>query len=157
MSQQDYDVIIIGAGLPARHGQPRRGTGQARRRAGEEHGRKIHLQLTLCLRHFHINFTGLDAPEDMLRPRSTPRPMASREGPGPRRRQGRPPADAMLKGEGIDIVNLGGYGTNVLSPPWRTGYGLTWQNYGADIALQRLEANLLKRQGGFCAAPARRR
>ncbi len=52
-----------------------------------------------------------------------------------------------LKDEGIDIVDLGGYGTNVLSPPWRTGYGLTWQNYGADIALQRLEANLLKRQG----------
>jgi fumarate reductase flavoprotein subunit len=35
----------------------------------------------------------------------------------------------------------------VLSPPWRTGFGLTWQDYGADIALQRLEANLLKRQG----------
>jgi fumarate reductase flavoprotein subunit len=52
-----------------------------------------------------------------------------------------------LKAEGIELVNLGGYGTNVLSPPWRTGYGLTWQNYGADVALQRLEANFLKRQG----------
>ena len=47
----------------------------------------------------------------------------------------------------IELVNLGGYGTNVLSPPWRTGYGLTWENFGADVALQRLEANFLKRQG----------
>ena len=52
-----------------------------------------------------------------------------------------------LKSEGIELVNLGGYGTNVLSPPWRTGYGLTWQNYGGDVALQRLEANFQKRQG----------
>ena len=52
-----------------------------------------------------------------------------------------------LKDEGIELVNLGSYGTNVLSPPWRTGFGLTWQNYGADIALQRLEANFQKRQG----------
>ena len=35
----------------------------------------------------------------------------------------------------------------MLAPPWREGFGLTWQNYGADVALQRLEANLSKRQG----------
>ena len=52
-----------------------------------------------------------------------------------------------LKSEGIELVNLGGYGTNVLSPPWRKGYGLTWKDYGADVALQRLEANFQKRQG----------
>ena len=52
-----------------------------------------------------------------------------------------------LKDEGIELVNLGSYGTNVLSPPWRVGFGLTWQNYGGDVALQRLEANFQKRQG----------
>ena len=35
----------------------------------------------------------------------------------------------------------------MLAPPWRKGYGLTWQDYGADLALQRLGANFRKRQG----------
>ena len=52
-----------------------------------------------------------------------------------------------LKSEGIDLVKLDNYQTNVLAPAWRKGYGLTWQDYGGDVALQRLEANLRKRQG----------
>ena len=62
-----------------------------------------------------------------------------------------------LKSEGIELVNLGGYGTNVLSPPWRNGSGLTWQNYGADVALQRLEANLPEAPGPHSARHARPR
>src|SRR5262249_51876458 len=30
---------------------------------------------------------------------------------------------------------------------WRKGYGLTWKDYGSDIALRRLGANFEKRQG----------
>lgn len=97
---------------------------------------------------FHINFTDLDTPEDALCVK-----IDAATGGFARKDLARAVAKdgrrlmAWLKSEGIDLVNLGGYGTNVLSPPWRTGFGLTWQNYGADIALQRLEANLLKRQG----------
>jgi len=35
----------------------------------------------------------------------------------------------------------------VLAPAWRKGFGLTWEGYGSDIALQRLGANFEKRQG----------
>ena len=97
---------------------------------------------------FHINFAGLDMPEDAL----TSKIDAATEGFA-RKDLARTVAKdgrrlmQWLKREGIQLVNLGGYGTNVLSPPWRKGYGLTWENYGADIALQRLEANFLKRQG----------
>jgi fumarate reductase flavoprotein subunit len=52
-----------------------------------------------------------------------------------------------LKSEGIDLVDLGGYQTNVLAPPWRKGFGLTWKGYAGDVALPRLEENLGQRQG----------
>jgi len=97
---------------------------------------------------FHINFTGLDTPEDTL----TARIDAATDGFA-RKDLARAVAKdgrrlmQWLKNEGIELVDLGGYGTNVLSPPWRKGFGLTWENYGGDVALQRLEANLLKRQG----------
>ena len=59
-----------------------------------------------------------------------------------------------LRGEGIELIDLGQYHTNVLSPPWRNGAGLNWNGYAGDVALQRLEANFEKRQG---AHPARHR
>jgi FAD binding domain len=52
-----------------------------------------------------------------------------------------------LKSEGIDLVDLGGYQTNVLAPAWRKGFGLTWRGYAGDVALARLEENLRQRQG----------
>jgi fumarate reductase flavoprotein subunit len=45
------------------------------------------------------------------------------------------------------VVKLDGYQTAVLAPAWRKGFGLTWKDYGSDIALQRLGANFEKRQG----------
>ena len=97
---------------------------------------------------FHINFTGLDTPEDTLcaKIETATDGFARKDLARAVAKDGRRLMQ-WLKREGIELVNLGGYGTNVLSPPWRTGYGLTWQNYGADIALQRLEANFRKRQG----------
>ena len=88
---------------------------------------------------FHINFAGLDAPEDTLCAK-----IDAATGGFARKDLARAVAKdgrrlmQWLKSEGIDIVNLGGYGTNVLSPPWRKGFGLTWENYGADIMMQRL-------------------
>jgi fumarate reductase flavoprotein subunit len=52
-----------------------------------------------------------------------------------------------LKSENVDVVKLDGYQTAVLAPAWREGFGLTWKDYGSDIALQRLGANFEKRQG----------
>ena len=97
---------------------------------------------------FHINFTGLDTPEDALCAKidAATDGFARKDLARAVAKDGRRLMQ-WLKSEGIELVNLGGYGTNVLSPPWRTGYGLTWQNYGADVALQRLEANFQKRQG----------
>jgi fumarate reductase flavoprotein subunit len=45
------------------------------------------------------------------------------------------------------VVKLDGYQTNVLAPAWRKGFGLTWKDYGSDIALQRLGAAFEKRHG----------
>ena len=52
-----------------------------------------------------------------------------------------------LKSEGVNLVNLGGYNTNVLAPAWRKGFGLTWKGYAGDVALERLEENFRNRQG----------
>src|SRR3977135_821160 len=52
-----------------------------------------------------------------------------------------------LKSEGIDLVDLGGFQTNVLAPPWREGFGLNWRGYAGDVALARLEENLRQREG----------
>src|SRR6185312_13462221 len=97
---------------------------------------------------FHINFTGLDTPENDLCANidTATNGFARKDLARAVAKDGRRLMQ-WLKDEGIELVNLGSYGTNVLSPPWRTGYGLTWENYGADVALQRLEANFLKRQG----------
>ena len=151
MSQVEsgYDVVIIGAGIA--------GLVTANRAA--ELGRRVVVLETstdekyICNSRyaygtFHINFAGLDMPEDALTAKidAATAGFARKDLARAVAKDGRRLMQ-WLKGEGIQLVNLGGYGTNLLSPPWRTGYGLTWENYGADIALQRLEANFLKRQG----------
>ena len=151
MSQAEsgYDIIIIGAGIA--------GLVTANRAA--ELGRRVAVLETstdekyICNSRyaygtFHINFAGLDMPEDALTAKidAATAGFARKDLARAVAKDGRRLMQ-WLKTEGIQLVNLGGYGTNVLSPPWRTGYGLTWENYGADVALQRLEANFLKRQG----------
>jgi fumarate reductase flavoprotein subunit len=148
-AESGYDIIIIGAGIA--------GLVTANRAA--ELGRRVAVleksteEKYICNSRyaygtFHINFTGLDTPEDTLTAKIATATAGFARGDLARAvaKDGRRLMQ-WLKAEGIELVDLGGYGTNVLSPPWRTGHGLTWQNYGADIALQRLEANFLKRQG----------
>jgi fumarate reductase flavoprotein subunit len=147
--ESGYDVIVIGAGIA--------GLVTANRAA--ELGRRVAVLETstdekyICNSRyaygtFHINFAGLDMPEDALTAKieAATAGFARKDLARAVAKDGRRLMQ-WLKAEGIQLVNLGGYGTNVLSPPWRTGYGLTWENYGADVALQRLEANFLKRQG----------
>ncbi|MEA2980397.1 MAG: hypothetical protein QOF91_168 [Alphaproteobacteria bacterium] len=147
--ESTYDVIIIGAGIAGL---------VTANRAAQLGKRTVVLEKSteekyICNSRyaygtFHINFTGLEAPEDELIDR-----IETATGGFARKDLARAVAKdgrrlmQWLRSEGIELVNLGGYGTNVLSPPWRSGFGLTWQNYGADVALQRLELNFGKRQG----------
>jgi fumarate reductase flavoprotein subunit len=149
MSQQDYDAIIIGAGIAGlvtanRAAQLGKHVAVLEKSAEE----KYICNSRYAYGTFHINFTGLDTPEDTLVAKidAATDGFARKDLARTVAKDGRRLMQ-WLKSEGIELVNLGSYGTNVLSPPWRTGYGLTWQNYGGDVALQRLEANLLKRQG----------
>ena len=155
----EYDVIIIGAGIAGLVTANRAAQLGLRAVVLEKSTEEKYLcNSRYAYGTFHINFTGLDTPEDDLCARidAATDGFARKDLARAVAKDGRR-LMLWLKDEGIELVNLGSYGTNVLSPPWRTGYGLTWENYGADIALQRLEANLLKRQGASCAARARRR
>ena len=97
---------------------------------------------------FHINYSDLEANEDALiaRIEAATEGCARKDLARAIAKDGRRLMQ-WLKSESIDVIRLDGYQTNVLAPAWRKGYGLTWQGYGSDIALQRLGANFEKRQG----------
>jgi fumarate reductase flavoprotein subunit len=149
MNEANYDVIVIGAGIAGLTTANR--AAQLGRRAvvlEKSTEDKYICNSRYAYGTFHINFTGLDAPEDALCAKidAATGGFARKDLARAVARDGRRLMQ-WLTSEGIEIVNLGGYGTNVLSPPWRKGHGLTWKDYGADVALQRLEANFQKRQG----------
>ena len=97
---------------------------------------------------FHINYSDLEQDEEALLARieNATEGHARKDLARVVARDGRRLMQ-WLKSEGIDVIRLDGYQTNVLAPAWRKGFGLTWKDYGADIALQRLGANLEQRQG----------
>src|ERR1700722_4804661 len=144
-----HDVIVIGAGIAGL---------VAANRSAQLGKRVIVLEKSkedryLCNSRytygtFHINFTDVAADEDVLFGKIE----ACTEGLAPKELARSIAKDGRrlmlwLKSEGIDLVDLGGYQTNVLAPPWRKGFGLTWRGYAGDVALARLEANLAQRQG----------
>src|SRR5262245_58666561 len=144
-----HDVIVIGAGIAGL---------VAANRAAQLGKRVLVLEKStdekyLCNSRytygtFHINYTDVAADEEVLFGRI----VACSEGHA---RQDLARAVARdgrrlmqwLRSEGLDLVDLGGYQTNVLAPPWRKGFGLTWRGYSGDVALTRLEENLRRRQG----------
>jgi fumarate reductase flavoprotein subunit len=144
-----HDVIVIGAGIAGL---------VAANRAAQLGKRVIVLEKSreekyLCNSRytygtFHINFSDVGADEDVLLGKIE----ACSEGHA-RKDLARAVAKdgrrlmQWLRSEGIDLVDLGGYQTNVLAPPWREGFGLTWRGYAGDVALARLEQNLRQRQG----------
>src|SRR3954462_3549566 len=145
----DTDVIIIGAGIAGL---------VTANRAAQLGKRVVVLEKStedkyICNSRYpygtiHINYSDLEAGEDSL----VARIEAATEGAARKdlaraiAKDGRR-LTQWLRSENIDLIRLDSYQTNVLAPPWRTGFGLTWKDYGSDIALQRLGANFAKRQG----------
>src|ERR1700757_2506341 len=144
-----HDVIVIGAGIAGL---------VAANRAAQLGKRVIVLEKSkddkyLCNSRytygtFHINFTDVAANEDVLfgKIEACTDGLARKDLARAIAKDGRRLMQ-WLKSEGIDLTNLGGYQTNVLAPPWREGFGLNWRGYGGDVALERLEENLRRRQG----------
>jgi fumarate reductase flavoprotein subunit len=149
MSDASYDVIVIGGGIAGL---------TAANRAAELGQRVVVLEKSaedqyLCNSRytygtFHINFSDVEADEGVLLRRIDAategfarQDLARAVAKNGRRLMG------WLRSEGVELVNLGEYQTNVLAPPWRKGYGLTWRGFAGDVALRRLEANFRKRQG----------
>src|SRR5580658_10943720 len=144
-----HDVIVIGAGIAGL---------VAANRSAQLGKRVIVLEKSkeekyLCNSRytygtFHINFTDVAADEDVLfdKIETCTEGLARKDLARAIAKDGRRLMQ-WLRSEGIDLVDLGGYQTNVLAPPWRKGFGLTWRGYAGDVALARLEANLAQRHG----------
>jgi fumarate reductase flavoprotein subunit len=144
-----HDVIVIGAGIAGL---------VASNRAAQLGKRVIVLEKSkeeryLCNSRytygtFHINYTDVAADEDVLfsKIEACSDGLARKDLARAIAKDGRRLVQ-WLKSEGIDLVDLGGFQTNVLAPPWREGFGLNWRGYAGDVALARLEENLRQRQG----------
>jgi fumarate reductase flavoprotein subunit len=144
-----YDVIVIGAGIAGL---------VAANRAAQLGKRVIVLEKSteekyICNSRytygtFHIHFTGVEADEAELLAKieTATEGFARKDLARAVAKDGRR-LMAWLRADGVALENLGGYNTNVLSPPWRKGFGLTWRDYAGDVALQKLEANFRSRQG----------
>src|SRR5262245_35610319 len=144
-----HDVIVIGAGLAGL---------VAANRAAQLGKRVIVLEKSteekyLCNSRytygtFHINFTDVGADEEELFGKiiACSEGLARQDLARAVARDGRRLMQ-WLRSEGLDLVDLGGYQTNVLAPPWRKGFGLTWRGYAGDVALTRLEETLRERTG----------
>src|SRR5215471_3921498 len=144
-----HDVVVIGAGIAGL---------VAASRAAQLGKRVLVLEKSkeeryLCNSRytygtFHINFTDVGADETMLlgKIEACSDGFARKDLARAIARDGRRLMQ-WLRSEGINLVDLGGYQTNVLAPPWRKGFGLTWRGYAGDVALARLDQSLRRRQG----------
>jgi fumarate reductase flavoprotein subunit len=149
-----YDVIVIGAGIAGLVAANR--AAQLGRRVAvleKSTEEKYICNSRYAYGTFHINFTDLGAPEDELvgKIEAATEGFARKDLARAVAKDGRRLMQ-WFKSEGIELVNLGSYGTNVLSPPWRR-LRLNWQGFGGD-APARLERTSRSAKAASCAAPA---
>src|SRR6185503_1314059 len=149
MADIHTDVIVIGAGIAGL---------VTANRAAQLGKRVVVLEKStedkyICNSRYaygtiHINYSDLNQDEDVLMGRID----AATEGTA-RKDLARAVAKdgrrlvQWLKSEAVNVTQLDGYQTAVLAPAWRKGFGLTWDGYGSDLALQVLGGNFEKRQG----------
>jgi fumarate reductase flavoprotein subunit len=149
MAETTHDVIVIGAGI-AGLVTANRAAQLGKRVVVLEKGSedKYLCNSRYAYGTFHINYSDLEADEESLVARidNATEGFARKDLARAVAKDGRRLMQ-WLKSENIDVVRLDGYQTNVLAPAWRKGFGLTWKDYGSDVALQRLSANFEKRQG----------
>jgi succinate dehydrogenase/fumarate reductase flavoprotein subunit len=144
-----HDVIVIGAGIAGLVAANRAAQlGQHVIVLEKSRDEKYLCNSRYTYGTFHINFTDVGADEDVLfgKIEACSEGLARKDLARAVAKDGRRLMQ-WLRSEGIDLVDLGGYQTNVLAPPWREGFGLTWRGYAGDVALARLEENLRQRQG----------
>jgi fumarate reductase flavoprotein subunit len=144
-----YDVIVIGAGIAGLVAANRVAELGKRVAVLEKSAEAKHLSNSrYTYGTFHINFSDVGSDEETLvaRIEAATDGFARKDLARALARHGRRLMQ-WLRSEGVALADLGGYQTNVLSPAWRTGFGLTWRGYAGDVALDRLEDNLRRRQG----------
>ncbi len=144
-----YDVIVIGGGLAGLIAANRAAEFGKRVAVLEKSAEEQHLcNSRYTYGTFHIHFTDVGADEDALYQKieACTEGFARQDLARSIARNGRRLMQ-WLRDEGVGLTNLGDYQTNVLAPPWRKGFGLTWRGFAGDVALQQLEANFRGRQG----------
>lgn len=145
----DADVIVIGGGIAGLVAANRLGQ-LGRRVIVLERGTDQHYPCNARWSGgtFHVHFTDPMAPKEVLRAaidRATEGFTTPELGDALAEDCGR--LITWLKGEGIRMVSLGGYHTAILAPPSGTAPGLAWKGQGGDVALQQMEASLVRRGG----------
>ena len=144
-----YEVIVIGGGI-AGMVAANRAAELGKRVAVLEKGtaEKYICNSRYTYGTFHINFSDVMAEEDALfaRIRACTEGFAREDLARTVARYGSR-LMRWLRAEDVELVDLGQYHTNVLSPVWRSGAGFKWDGYAGDVTLRKLEANLNRRGG----------
>jgi fumarate reductase flavoprotein subunit len=149
MTEATHDVVVIGAGIAGLIAANRAAQLGKRVVVLEKSAEEKYLSNSrYTYGTFHIHFSDVESDESALYEKieACTEGFARKDLARAVARDGRR-LMAWLRSEGVELVNLGGYNTNVLSPAWRKGFGLTWKGYAGDVALTRLEDNFRRRQG----------
>lgn len=149
MADTEFDVAVIGGGIAGMVAAGRAAELGKRAAVLEKSTEEQYIcNSRITYGTFHINFTSPEAAEDELvrKVEDTTEGHARKDIARAVAKEGRRLMQ-WLRGQGIELIDLGQYHTHVLSPVQRSGAGLKWNGYAGDVALKRLEVNFRGRQG----------